>query len=61
MGNPRKWTTKYNANNEALKRLLKRKGCTSMSKRKAAMEKAATMPNRLPPIRSNPQQQGRGE
>jgi hypothetical protein len=43
MGNTRQWTTKFNANNDELKRLLRRKGCTSMSKRKAAMEKAATM------------------
>jgi hypothetical protein len=44
MGNTRQWTTKFNANNEELRRLLRRKGCTSMSKRKQAVEKAATMP-----------------
>jgi len=43
MGNTRNWTTKFNANNDELRRLLKAKGCTSMSKRKAAMERAATM------------------
>lgn len=44
MGNTRQWTTKFNDNNEAFRRLLKRKGCTSMSKKKAAIERAATMP-----------------
>jgi hypothetical protein len=44
MGNTRQWTTKFNDNNEAFRRLLKRKGCTSLSKRKAAVERAATMP-----------------
>lgn len=53
MGNTRTWTTKFNANNDELRRLLKRKGCTSMSKRKAAVEKAATMENRLPPLKRN--------
>lgn len=48
MGNTREWTTKFNANNEALKRLLRAKGCTSISKRRKAMEVAATLPNRLP-------------
>lgn len=55
MGNTRKWTSNFNANNAAFERLLKRNGCTSMKKRKAAMEKAATMPNRLPPIRERAQ------
>ncbi len=53
MGNTRTWTTKFNANNDELRRLLKRKGVTSMSKRKAAVEKAATMENRLPPLKRN--------
>lgn len=53
MGNTRTWTTKFNANNDELRRLLKRKGVTSMSKRKAAMETAATMENRLPPLKRN--------
>jgi hypothetical protein len=44
MSNSRQWTTKFNANNEELRRLLRRNGITSMSKRRAAMEKAATMP-----------------
>lgn len=49
MGNPRSFTTNFNSTRDALKRFVKRKGCTSMTKRKAAMERAATMPNRLPP------------
>jgi hypothetical protein len=53
MGNPRNWTTNFNATQDALKRFVKRKGCTSMTKRKAAMERAATMPNRLPPAPSS--------
>lgn len=62
MSNSRQWTTKFNANNEAFHRLLKRGGCTSMSKRKAAMKKAASLPNRLPPSPriSKAQEQGRG-
>lgn len=60
MGNKRNWTTKFNANNEALRRLLRAKGCTSMSKRKAAMERAATMPNSRPPrSRHSDSQEGR--
>ena len=51
MGNTREWTTKFNANNEQMRAFLKRRGCTSMSKRKAAMKKAASLPNRLPPVR----------
>lgn len=51
MGNSRSFTSKFVANKEAFERLLKRGKCTSLSKRKAAMERAATLPNRLPPIR----------
>ena len=49
MGNPRSFTTKFNANVADLKAFLKSRHCTSMTKRKAAMERAATMPNSLPP------------
>lgn len=52
MGNPRSFTTKLNANNEQMRSFLKRRGCTSMKAKKAAMERAATMPNSLEPIRS---------
>lgn len=48
MGNTRNWTTTFNANNEALRSFLRAKRCTSAAKRKAAMERAATMPNSLP-------------
>lgn len=48
MGNPRSFTTKLNANNEALRTFLRAKRCTTLAKRKAAMERAATMPNSLP-------------
>lgn len=51
MGNTRNWTTKFNAQNDELRAFLKAKRCTSISKRRAAMERAATMPNRLPPVR----------
>lgn len=42
MGNPRSFTTKHNAVNERLRAFLKASGCTSIYKRKAAMERAAT-------------------
>lgn len=53
MGNTRNWTTKFNAQNESLRAFLKAKRCTSISKRRAAMERAATMPNRLPAVRES--------
>lgn len=49
MGNSRSFTTKFVANKEAFERILKRAKCNSMPKRKAAMERAATLPNRLNP------------
>lgn len=53
MGNTRNWTTKFNAQNDELRAFLKQQRCTSISKRRAAMERAATMPNRLPPVRES--------
>lgn len=49
MGNSRSFTSKFVANKEAFERILRRAKCTSMSKRKAAMDRAAALPNRLPP------------
>lgn len=48
MGNTRQWTTKFNSVTSQLRSFLKDERCTSASKRKAAIERAATMPNRLP-------------
>lgn len=53
MGNTREWTTKFNARNAALSEFVKSRAGRSMSKRKAAMETAATMENRLPPLKRN--------
>lgn len=53
MGNTREWTTKFNARNAALSEFVKSRAGRSMSKRKAAVEKAATMENRLPPLKRN--------
>jgi len=50
MGNPRSFTRDFNARIRELEAFLKARRCTSISKRKAAMERAATMPNSLPPI-----------
>lgn len=49
MGNPRSFTTKFNANNAAFERILRRSKCMSEKKRKAAMARAAALPNRLKP------------
>lgn len=49
MGNSRSFTSKFVANKEAFERILRRTKCNSMAKRKAAMERAAALPNRLPP------------
>lgn len=43
MGNTRQWTTKFNARTEQLRAYVKSRAGRSMSKRKAAVEKAATM------------------
>lgn len=51
MGNPRAFTTQFNARKAELEAFLKGKRCTSMTKRKLAFERAVSLPNRLPPIR----------
>lgn len=53
MGNPRSFTTNHNAINRALEAFVKARAGRSISKRKAAVEKAATMENRLPPLKRN--------
>jgi hypothetical protein len=42
MGNPRKWTTKYNANNEALQGALKDAGVRSQKRRRELIARAAS-------------------
>ncbi len=55
MGNPRNWTTRHNAVNDRLRAFLKQKGCTTRAKREQAKARAATMPNRLDPVRERAQ------
>lgn len=48
MGNNRKWTTDFNLRKAALERLTK--PLRSAKARREAIERAMTMPNRLPPL-----------
>jgi hypothetical protein len=50
MGNKRDWTTKFNARNAALAEFVKARAGRSQAKRREAVQRAATMPNRLPPL-----------
>jgi hypothetical protein len=50
MGNPRSFTTNLNARRQELEAFVKSKAGKSMTKRKAAMERAITLPNRLDPL-----------
>ena len=62
MGNTRQWTTKFNANNDQLAAFVKARAGRSTTKRRDAMERAATMPNRLPPLaRAALMQGGKGQ
>ena len=49
MGNPRSFTTNFNTVKARLEAFVKAHAGRSTSKRREAMERAATMPNRLPP------------
>lgn len=61
MGNPRSFTTNYVAVKSELEAFVKAKAGRSTTKRKAAKERAAIMPNGLPPsARKKAQEQGRG-
>lgn len=48
MSNSRKWTTDFNAKREALEAFVKARAGRSQAKRREAIQRAATMPNRLP-------------
>ena len=50
MSNSRKWTTDFNARTDQLSAFVKAKAGRSQTKRREAVERAATMPNRLPPL-----------
>jgi hypothetical protein len=49
MSNSRKWTTDHNATNRALDAFVKARAGRSITKRREAVQRAVTMPNRLPP------------
>lgn len=59
MGNARSFTTNFNAKREALEAFVKAHAGRSTTKRKEAIQRAITMPNRLPPNRRA--QEGRGQ
>jgi hypothetical protein len=48
MGNPRSFTTKFNALTDELEAFVKSKAGRSITKRRQAMQRAAVLPNRLP-------------
>jgi hypothetical protein len=48
MSNSRKWTTDFNAVTEQLSAFVKARAGRSQSKRREAVQRAATMPNSLP-------------
>lgn len=50
MSNSRKWTTDFNARKEALEAFVKARAGRSITKRREAAQRAAIMPNRLPPL-----------
>ena len=49
MRNTRQWTTKFNAKREALEAFVRARAGRSQSKRREAVERAKSMPNRLAP------------
>lgn len=51
MGNTRKFTTLFNANRDQLEAFVKARAGRSTRKRQEAIQRAITMPNRLPPFR----------
>jgi len=55
MSNSRKWTTDFNAKREELSAFVKAKAGRSRIKRIQAVQRAVTMPNRLP---QSPRAQG---
>ena len=60
MGNTRQWTTKFNAKREALETFVRARAGRSQSKRREAVERAKSMPNRLPPSPRASIMQGEG-
>lgn len=61
MSNSRKWTTDFNARKEALEAFVKARAGRSITKRREAVERAVTMPNRLPPLSRRAAMQGGGK
>lgn len=61
MSNSRKWTSDFNAKRDALEAFVKAKAGRSHSKRREAVQRAATMPNRLPPLARSSLIQGEGK
>lgn len=60
MGNTRQWTTKFNAKREALEAFVRARAGRSQSKRREAVERAKSMPNRLAPSPRASIMQGEG-
>jgi hypothetical protein len=50
MGNPRSFTTKFNALTNELDAFVRSKAGRSITKRRQAMQRAAVLPNRLAPL-----------
>ena len=61
MSNSRKWTTDFNAKRDALEAFVKARAGRSITKRREAVERAVTMPNRLPPLARAALIQGAGK
>lgn len=59
MGNARSFTTNFNTVKARLEAFVKAHAGRSTTKRKEAIQRAITMPNRLPPVRRA--QEGRGQ
>lgn len=51
MGLSRSFTRDFNTRNRELEAFVKARAGRSISKRREAVERAATMPNSLPPVR----------
>ncbi len=60
MGNPRSFTTNHNAINRALEAFVRARAGRSQSKRREAVERAKSMPNRLSPSSRASIMQGEG-
>jgi hypothetical protein len=59
MGNTRHWTTQFNARTSELETFVRSRAGRSKLKRIEAVNRAASMPNSLPPVRRSVMQEGK--